>query len=218
MVRAAWQRALYSSSSSEMNWYACGGPWATAMDALDPADRCFSNRTFISNTYSLACCSRRWYSWYGSFSQSLNNAQAHLIRFALTPAFIVYTECFSTIPVNKLLHALFVPVQRLILIISQWSSSLTVNAPDQVSHLGPVILQLLRLPLGLGRDLPDQWNDTIEDWAKNMTPQISESVQNVSRLCEQKTWWLTDDSPPLITGLTAAHCVCGEGRTEIWCG
>lgn len=76
MVRAAWQRALYSSSSREMNWWAWWGPWAAAAApagpaVLEPAERCFSSRTFISKTYSRACCSKRWYSWYGSFSQSL---------------------------------------------------------------------------------------------------------------------------------------------------
>lgn len=76
MVRAAWQRALYSSSSMEMNWYAWGGPCAAATVpagpvTLGPGDRCFRRRAFISKTYSRACCSNRWYSWNGSFSQSL---------------------------------------------------------------------------------------------------------------------------------------------------
>lgn len=79
MVRAAWQRALYSSSNSEMNWWACGGPCTATAAAvvvvvvvtLEPADRCLRSRTFISRTYSRACCSSRWYSWYGSFSHRL---------------------------------------------------------------------------------------------------------------------------------------------------
>lgn len=61
IVHAAWQRALYSSSRSEMNWCACGGPCIANVDAtLDPSDKCLSRRTFISSTYSLACCSNRW--------------------------------------------------------------------------------------------------------------------------------------------------------------
>lgn len=61
IVHAAWQSALYSSSKSEMNWCACGGPCIANVDAtLDPRDKCLSRRTFISSTYSLACCSNRW--------------------------------------------------------------------------------------------------------------------------------------------------------------
>ncbi len=69
-----------------------------------------------------------------------------------------YVKCGQnqSAPVNEFLHALFVPVERLILIISQRSPSLPVDAPDQVSDLRPVILQLLWLPLWLSRDLPNQ--------------------------------------------------------------
>lgn len=64
MVRAAWHRAPYSSRSREMNWCACGGPCRADGDfTLDAADSCRRSRTFISSTYSLACCSSRWYSW-----------------------------------------------------------------------------------------------------------------------------------------------------------
>lgn len=64
IVRAAWQRAPYSSRRREMNWCACGGPCrADGAFTLDAADSCRRSRTFISSTYSLACCSNRWYSW-----------------------------------------------------------------------------------------------------------------------------------------------------------
>lgn len=61
IVHAAWQSALYSSSRSEMNCCAWGGPSVANVDAtLDPRDKCLTRRTFISSTYSLACCSNRW--------------------------------------------------------------------------------------------------------------------------------------------------------------
>lgn len=64
MVRAAWHRAPYSSRRREMNWWACGGPCRPDGGfTLDAADSCRRSRTFISSTYSRACCSSRWYSW-----------------------------------------------------------------------------------------------------------------------------------------------------------
>ena len=58
------------------------------------------------------------------------------------------------LPIHKLLHALLVPVQRLVVVLSQRGSRLPVDAAHQVPHLRPVVLQLLGLPLRLGRDLP----------------------------------------------------------------
>ena len=58
------------------------------------------------------------------------------------------------LPIHELLHALLVSVQRLVVVLPQRGSRLPVDAAHQVPHLRPVVLQLLGLPLRLGRDLP----------------------------------------------------------------
>lgn len=57
------------------------------------------------------------------------------------------------VPIHELLHPLLVGHQGLVLVICQWGPGLAVNAADHVAHFRPIVLQLLRLPVRLCRDL-----------------------------------------------------------------
>lgn len=59
----------------------------------------------------------------------------------------------TCVPIHELLHPLLIRHQGLVLVVCQRGPCLAVNAADHVAHFRPVVLQLLRLPVRLCRDL-----------------------------------------------------------------